>query len=350
MNCIMPFTDVDIMPGLKAGEHQVRPCCLFRGGEVITDCTLHGLFNAPLLRATRKELIETGACATCMEQCRDVSNLCRGEIVGRKTMSILSPGKSLWAMWDHGRGPSAAFVENLGLLRESVGRDQEVFASPINVRLLMDYDCNRACHFCWQRRARSYGFSLTPAVLGSVLAKASTIGIISLIGGEPFFSKRCLSFLDACRKLPPVFEISSNCSMLPDWLEELQFFLFCCTICAVRKETFENVHIGADYQKTMDNFERLRKVRDAGGIYGLYVNFNLSARNLCDLVAAIEFFASRSVEVRVRAATGLAIDDIFRSEYPGKQTKIDTVAQAEKIAPEGNTKKSLRQILEELQK
>ncbi|MCM2277010.1 MAG: radical SAM protein [Oligoflexia bacterium] len=171
-----------------------------------------------------------------------------------------------------------------------VGRDnapvlERVLERPpelLDIRL--DPTCNLRCVMCdiWPMERRNVlGALLTPENIGNFFPRLKAI---RLLGGEPFLQRDAFEFIQRVRQINPgiSWSFTTNASYrqidrVIGTLEGLSLDKVTISLDSLRRDRYEAIRIGADFERVMGNLGRLEEYREARKASGRPFSLGISA-------------------------------------------------------------------------
>jgi radical SAM protein with 4Fe4S-binding SPASM domain len=183
-----------------------------------------------------------------------------------------------WHVWKSGRDKAA-------------GREL-LSAKPLRLHFEINDYCNLKCVMCSRESLKipkdSGALSLEKVkLMAPFLRTATYVGIAG--NGEPFMHVELLDILEYIRSFDCVPSIITNCTLLRqptcDRLAKLGPSLLMASIDGGTKQVFETIRKGANFERIVENLERLRDTKKRFGTPYPVVNFItcLMRENLDDL-------------------------------------------------------------------
>ena len=143
--------------------------------------------------------------------------------------------------------------------------------------------CNLNCIMCptgRKEQVRKKGFMDFDLFRAIVDQMAPYVEATTLhIWGEPLLHPRLFDMMAYCRAAGLRSEISTNATLLTEERarQALENGLGAIYLCldGMRPETYEQIRINADYERTNENIRRFLELKQAGGYHGTYVNLQI---------------------------------------------------------------------------
>ena len=234
---------------------EVTMCC--NNGTVlgnVNEQSVGEIWNGKGFRDSRQKMVDEGAHAMCPHTC-----------------PVLRGGKKYENMdWFTELSEDGEPRQNAELNeQEFLAAASELQSLPRWLRFTYSYACNLDCYHCYQREDAKMRIKLPDSFMAELPDYAKTAQIVMPFGGEPFYFKPVLEFLDNHNaNLETRFYIITNATLLTERvyekLERLPISCMAASLDAASAESFEKLRVrgrNADWQTVIDNLERLKALK-----------------------------------------------------------------------------------------
>ncbi len=241
---------------------EVNPCCANRTFSIGThpETPLHDIWFGEKANRFREYILRHDLSHGC-QLCRDNIEWKHFNIVAARTFDQEAPG-----------GLRGAGLRWLGKLRRVVKEKRQVaeFGYPTNIDFNLSNTCNLECIMCdgWSSSRIRRRIEKMPPLkskyqerfLEEIREFIPHLTRAFFIGGEPFLIGVFYSLWEAMVEATPEARliVQTNGTVLNDRIRALierGNFCFNISIDSIRKETFENIRVGANFERTMANLE-----------------------------------------------------------------------------------------------
>ena len=237
----------------------------------VNDASIADIWNGSKFKAMRKRMVGEGAHAFCPHTC-----------------PVLQGGKKYENLdWYKELREDGEARLNAVLNEEEFAEGLEVLSStPRWLRFTYSFSCNLDCYHCFQREDAKMRLKLPESFMLEVPEYAKKSQVIYPFGGEPFFFKPVLSFLENHNPdLESRFFFITNATLLTDriyeTLERLPITCMAASLDAATPESFNALRVrgrNADWPTVMKNLERLRELKYRKG-FTFTVSMTLNSVN-----------------------------------------------------------------------
>ena len=220
----------------------------------VNENTIEDIWNGEDFQANRKRMRDEGAHVMCPHTC-----------------PVLQGGKKF---------ESLDWLEDLsedGVQRQNAELNEEEFASgeislqsePRWFRFTYSYACNLDCYHCYQREDAKMRIKLPDSFMKDLPTYASKAQVVMPFGGEPFYFKPVLKFLeDHNANLETRFHFITNATLLTDkvydTVERLPITCMAASLDAATAKSFDTLRVrgkNASWESVIENLGRLRDMK-----------------------------------------------------------------------------------------
>ena len=267
----------------------VTMCC--NNGTVlgnVNENTIAEVWNGEGFRRMRRRMLDEGAHAFCLHTC-----------------PVLQGGKRYENLdW-------FAELSNDGEPRENAELNEREYADgrteleswPRWLRFTYSYACNLDCYHCYQREDAKMRIKLPDSFMEELPDYARKAQMIYPFGGEPFFFKPVLDFLeDHNKNLESRFYFITNATLLTDRIYEtlrrLPITCMAASLDAATAESFETLRIrgrNADWDTVVQNLGRLRDLKHEKD-FSFTVSMTLNSVNASEIEPFVDLALSYDAE------------------------------------------------------
>lgn len=285
----------------------------------VNDASIADIWNGPKFSAMRKRMATEGAHAFCPHTC-----------------PVLRGGKKYENLdWFEELRKDGPARRNAALNEREYAEHREALSStPRWLRFTYSYACNLDCYHCYQREDAKVRLKLPDSFMLEIPEYAKKTQVIYPFGGEPFFFKPVLDFLNAHNpELESRFFFITNATLLTDriyeTLERLPITCMAASLDAATAESFETLRVrgrNADWQTVMTNLERLRDLKRRKG-FTFTVSMTLNTVNCGEIERFIDLalgfeaeplvmlvanpYQTSEFQKKFLVFTGAQMDDMF---------------------------------------
>ena len=286
------------------------------------DCSLRELWNAPLLRHMRRQMVRGGPSDRCRRSCRVV-------------LGVEERGVELLSRPDAELAPEV--VQNRALLVEEIRAERdELRATPLEIAIGVSAHCNITCGFC-SGPGGAYGelHSRRRAELEAMLPGMMALTVSG--PGEPLMSKSFQALLaHVAERGYPSLELSltTNGTLLtPEWLARhrgVRFGHVRMSINAGSARTHERMTGKKLWDRVLANASAVASLRDRQERpFRLTLSCVISELVLGDLAAFAELVHAHRAEIVLEPMTG---DDEGLSPYKSAERAARAAAECREVA------------------
>jgi molybdenum cofactor biosynthesis enzyme MoaA len=293
----------------------------------VNGASIADIWNGSKFKAMRKRMVVEGAHAFCPHTCPVLQG-------GKKYENLDWYGE----LREDGEARRNAALNE----QEYAERRQALTSTPRWLRFTYSYACNLDCYHCYQREDAKIRLKLPDSFMLEIPEYAKKSQVIYPFGGEPFFFKPVLDFLDKHDPdLESRFFFITNATLLTDrvyeTLERLPITCMAASLDAATAESFEALRVrgrNADWQTVMTNLERLRDLKHRKG-FTFSISMTLNSVNCGE----IERFVDLALGVEAEPLVMLVANPYQTSEFQKKfliftdAQMDDMFAQIERALP-----------------
>ncbi len=175
------------------------------------------------------------------------------------------------------RARSINVVTNLG---DKLFRRPRIRSRPLRIHLEVNDVCNLRCLMC-ARQSEQFPKNrgeMPFEVIDRLTPLISFAEYVGLAGnGEPFLHSRIMDILERIVDAGSVPSVVTNATLLDeeciDRLLSLKKVILVCSIDSAKKETFEYIRRGANFESVIENLRMLKRKKDVRGQVFPIVNF-----------------------------------------------------------------------------
>lgn len=254
----------------------------------VNDGSIGEIWNEKGFQAARARMLDEGAYAMCPHTC-----------------PVLQGGKKYENMdWYEELDQDGEPRRNAELNEKEFAAGKTVLASlPRWLRFTYSYACNLDCYHCYQREDAKMRIKLSDAFMQSLPAYARTSQVVFPFGGEPFYFKPVLEFLDNHNtNLETRFFIITNATLLTErvmeTLRRLPLTCMATSLDAATEESFMALRArgrNASWDAVMENMGALQKLK-AGKDFTFTVSMTLNSANAGEIEAFVDLGISFDAE------------------------------------------------------
>jgi len=187
--------------------------------------------------------------------------------------------------------------------REYADGRTELESWPRWLRFTYSYACNLDCYHCYQREDAKMRIKLPDSFMEELPDYARKAQMIYPFGGEPFFFKPVLDFLeDHNKNLESRFYFITNATLLTDRIYEtlrrLPITCMAASLDAATAESFETLRIrgrNADWDTVVQNLGRLRDLKHEKD-FSFTVSMTLNSVNASEIEPFVDLALSYDAE------------------------------------------------------
>lgn len=276
IKCMKPWTT------LHLEDNQIKTCCWSKQvlAELRDDTTLADFWNNATAQYLREKMLKGVTDDICPSTC-----------------PVLNLGSDNFA---HFQKYKTGFWENeKKIFRHIKNGDLSLDSKPFDLSVVIDRVCNLRCIMC-------FIFDRLDIVVRDgfyrlVDETSASLRQVYFAGGEPFYSKRTLDFINVCIQKDYRFRFGfvTNLTILKkELLKKIRLDSVVTSIDGVTKETYEKIRRGANWEKVMHNLNALIKLRgEHRDKFVIKVAFVVMVSNFREIPKAIELFESLGVDL-----------------------------------------------------
>lgn len=250
--------------------------------------SIEEIWNGKGFRDSRERMRDEGAYAMCPHTC-----------------PVLKGGKKYENMdWYRELDANGEPRLNAELNEEEFDAGKTVLESiPRWLRFTYSYACNLDCYHCYQREDAKMSIKLPDGFMRELPEYARKCQVIFPFGGEPFYFKPVLEFLnDHNTKLETRFFIITNATLLTDRVMEiltrLPLTCIATSLDAATEESFQALRVrgrNANWDTVMENMGKLRDLkRDKD--FTFTVSMTLNSTNAAEIETFVDLGLSLDSE------------------------------------------------------
>jgi len=220
----------------------------------VNDGTVAEIWNGEGFQGSRKRMLDEGAYAMCPHTC-----------------PVLQGGKKYENLdWYSDLSEDSDQHTNALLNEEEFSAGKTVLKSdPRWFRFTYSYACNLDCYHCYQREDAKMRIKLPDSFMDQARDYARTSQVVFPFGGEPFYFKPVLDFLeDHNANLETRFYFITNATLLTErvyeTLDRLPITCMAASLDAATEQSFETLRVrgkNAAWSTTVENLEKLRELK-----------------------------------------------------------------------------------------
>lgn len=281
----------------------VNPCCANRTFAIgrYPDTPLHDIWFGQKANRFREYILRNDLSHGC-RLCRDNIEWKHFNIVAARTFDQEARG-----------GVSGVGQRWLERLRAAgiKKRDAAQFGYPTNIDFNLSHTCNLECIMCdgwsssriWRNRDKKQPMEsrYQERFLEEIREFIPHLTRAFFIGGEPFLIEVFYPLWEAMVETRPDAQliVQTNGTVLNDRIRALierGSFCFNISIDSIRKETFENIRVGANFERTMANLEYFT---DYARRKGTFVNLTVCPiqQNWREIPEIVDFAMKRGISL-----------------------------------------------------
>lgn len=327
VRCMKPWTTIHLE------DNEIKTCCWSK--QVIAklhhNTSLSDFWNNKIAQYIREKMLKGKTEDICLPIC-----------------PVLRLGSD---NFEHFEKYREGFWENEKKIYKHIKDANTVIDSkPFDISIVIDRVCNLRCIMCFifdkPERYLSNGYCNLVDETGDSLRQ------VYFAGGEPFYSKRTLAFINDCinKNYKFRFGFVTNLTIFKkELLEKIRLDSVVVSIDGATKETYEKIRRGASWEKVMDNLRALIKLKsEHRDKFVIKVAFVAMVSNFREIPKAIELFESLGVELEFIPILQKQDhpENIFeKKEYHDEFMRI--IRQAQNKTPQARVSNSLK-ILENI--
>jgi len=220
----------------------------------VNEDTVAEIWNGDGFQASRKRMLDEGAYAMCPHTC-----------------PVLQGGKKYENLdWYTELAKDSDQHTNAVINEEEFSTGKTVLKSdPRWFRFTYSYACNLDCYHCYQREDAKMRIKLPDSFMEQARAYARTSQVVFPFGGEPFYFKPVLDFLENHNaNLETRFYFITNATLLTDrvyeTLDRLPITCMAASLDAATEQSFNTLRVrgkNAAWSTAIENLEKLRELK-----------------------------------------------------------------------------------------
>ncbi|NQU57204.1 MAG: radical SAM protein [Rhodospirillales bacterium] len=273
----------------------------------VNDASIADIWNGSKFKAMRKRMVGEGAHAFCPHTC-----------------PVLQGGKKYENLdwYDELREDGEAHQNAVLNEEEFAASRQELSSAPRWLRFTYSYACNLDCYHCYQREDAKMRLKLPESFMLEVPEYARKSQVIYPFGGEPFFFKPVIDFLENHNPdLESRFFFITNATLLTDriyeTLERLPITCMAASLDAATPESFDALRVrgrNANWQTVMTNLDRLRELKHRKG-FTFTVSMTLNSVNCGEIERFVDLALAVDAEPLVMLVANPDQTSDFQKEF-----------------------------------
>jgi MoaA/NifB/PqqE/SkfB family radical SAM enzyme len=261
----------------------------------VNDASLEEIWNGDGFRAARKRMLEEGALAMCPHTC-----------------PVLNGGKKYENIdWYDELSEDGEVRANAELNEEEFEASKlELKSWPRWLRFTYSYACNLDCYHCYQREDATQRLKLPDSFMERVDEYASRAQVVYPFGGEPFFFKPVVDFLQNYNtNRENRFYFITNATILTPRIEEvlsrMPIVAISASLDAGTKESFETLRLRGrkgSWDEVMVNLEKLSALHRTKG-FPMTLSMTLNSVNATEIETFVDLALGFDAEPLVMLVT-----------------------------------------------
>jgi MoaA/NifB/PqqE/SkfB family radical SAM enzyme len=254
----------------------------------VNDASISEIWNGEKFQSNRKRMRDEGALAMCPHTC-----------------PVLQGGKKYEDMdWFTELSEDGEQRQNAELNElEYKAGTTALESRPRWLRFTYSYACNLDCYHCYQREDAKMRIKLPDDFMGELPDYAKSAQVVMPFGGEPFYFKPVLEFLDNHNaNLETKFYFITNATLLTDkvyeTLNRLPITCMAASLDAASAESFVQLRVrgrNAEWKTVVANLERLQELKSRKG-FTYTLSMTLNAVNCHEIEAFVDLSISYDAE------------------------------------------------------
>lgn len=275
VKCIAPWTDLGLT------SEFVTPCGYwFRLAighpEEFTD--FNQIWNHPVARFIRHQMLTGHIENICAPHCPGL-NMAEYSIENFQPKNYIP------------KSNAARILENIKSGKVNID------SKPLHIALRLDSICNLTCIMCL---SVNYRHPVSSRILKLLETTYGELDSLCVSGGEPFYSKRIIEFLEKYVEKRYKFKISllTNLTCIDfGLLAQLKLGKMEVSIDGATKSTYEKIRKGACWEDVQANLKKLIKFhRKRNKYFKLQLLYTVISSNFYEIPRAIELYESMGIE------------------------------------------------------
>ena len=189
-------------------------------------------------------------------------------------------------------------------------------------RFTYSYACNLDCYHCYQREDAKMRIKLPDSFMKALPVYASKAQVVMPFGGEPFYFKPVLTFLENHNaNLETRFHFITNATLLTDTVyatvDRLPITCMAASLDAATPESFDILRVrgkNANWQTVIENLERL-KIMKARKDFIFTLSMTLNSVNCSEIEQFVDLALSYDAEPLILLVSNPYQDLDFQKEF-----------------------------------
>jgi len=276
IRCFNPFQQMVV----DATNGSVNPCGYWRHDRAcgnVHHSSLLDIWNSKIYQRTRAGLLSGDMVDSCHD-CYAIKQGLRLQLQYDEAAEGETP-------------PYSAYAANLRSLKEDLAEGRKTLrAKPLLLSMTFTHKCNIRCRHCCQEASRDLPLSRED-IYSETMELASSLSYLIIGGGEPFADRYWQRFFaDWREKVNPYLglAVTTNATIITnDILKQLDRFRHVTLNVSFdggTPEVYENVRIGADFNKVMSNVDKMADLaRTKGHTSTCGMSMSVMKSNILDL-------------------------------------------------------------------
>ena len=246
------------------------------------------IWNGDKFQKVRKRMRDDGALSMCPHTC-----------------PVLQEGKKYenldWykELSEHGEQKLNAILNE----EEYSSKKTVLNSNPRWFRFTYSYACNLDCYHCYQREDAKMRIKLPDSFMQEIPEYAKKAQVIFPFGGEPFFFKPVVNFLEQHdASLETRFHLITNATLLTDrihqTIERLPINSMGASLDAATEESFLRLRVrgrNANWETVLGNLERLKKLKKKKN-FSFTLSMTLNSLNCGEIESFVDLALSFDAE------------------------------------------------------
>jgi len=213
--------------------------------------------------------------------------------------------------------------QNAILNEEEFASGQLILASnPRWFRFTYSYACNLDCYHCYQREDAKMRIKLPDEFMAEASEYAKKAQVVFPFGGEPFYFKPVVSFLEAHNtNLETRFYFITNATLLTDriyeTLERLPITCMAASLDAASEKSFNELRVrgkNASWETVLQNLERLKELKSRKK-FSYTLSMTLNKLNCHEIGSFVDLALSYDAEPLILLVANPYQTEEFQSTY-----------------------------------
>ncbi len=273
----------------------------------VNEAPITEIWNGEEFQASRRRMLEEGAHVMCPHTC-----------------PVLQGGKKYENLdWFTDLSEDGEPRLNAELNEREFAASKTVLSSvPRWLRFTYSYACNLDCYHCYQREDAKMRVKLPDRFMAEMPDFAGRAQIVMPFGGEPFYFKPVLEFLDKHNaNLETRFYFITNATLLTDrvykTLNRLPINVMAASLDGASAETFEALRVrgrNADWKTVTGNLHRLKDLKERKG-FTFTLSMTLNAVNSHEIESFVDLALSYDAEPLILLVANPYQEVAFQNRY-----------------------------------